>query len=182
MLVVDVQNGFVTPTSGHVVPIITRLVEKWLGTPHPVVFTRYFNYPGSPYEKLVGWRGLLDRPDTDLVDELAVFTDQPRAHVLDKTVYTALTEEGMHLLTDLGVTDVLVCGIATDACVLKTVLDAFEAGLTPWVIADACASNASRHPAQQVHDSALLLMSRLVGAKQIINSDQALKFAAPTAA
>ncbi len=46
--------------------------------------------------------------------------------------------------------------------------------MTPWVLEDACASNAARHPAQQVHDSAILLMSRLVGAGHIIDTTRAL--------
>lgn len=31
----------------------------------------------------------------------------------------------------------VVCGIATDFCVLKTAIDTFERNLTPWVIEDA---------------------------------------------
>ncbi|MFE3195860.1 isochorismatase family cysteine hydrolase [Nocardia sp. NPDC059240] len=177
LLCVDLQNGFVTPAAAHVVPVVTDLVSWWLDTGHPVVFTRYFNYPGSPYQRLLGWHGLLDAPDTDIVDELTVFAEDPRAHVIDKTVYTALTPAGTQLLDHLGVTDLMVCGIATDACVLKTVLDAFEAGITPWVLADACASNTTRHPPRQLHDSAILLMSRLVGAGQIIDVEQALRLA-----
>ncbi|WP_280431477.1 isochorismatase family protein [Nocardia brasiliensis] len=37
----------------------------------------------------------------------------------------------------------ILCGIATDACVLKTALDAFERGYVPWVVRDAVASNAT---------------------------------------
>jgi len=179
LLVVDAQNGFVTPASAHVVPVVAELVESWLGTNHPVVFSRYFNYADSPYQRLMGWTGLLEAPETDIVDALTPFTEHPATHVIDKSGYTALTTEGMALLTGLGITDVMVCGIDTDGCVLKTVLDAFESGFTPWVLADACASSTTRHPAQQVHDSALLLMSRLIGAGQIIDTARALDRVAP---
>ncbi|WP_406279118.1 cysteine hydrolase [Nocardia sp. NBC_00881] len=174
LMVVDVQNGFITPSSAHVVPVVARLVDRWSQTDAPVVFTRYFNYRGSPFERLVGWSGLMDAPDTDIVAELEHRSRGPRTHLLDKTTYTAFTAEAADLIATLGVTDVHLCGIATDACILKTALDLFEAGLTPWVITDACASNASRHPPQQVHDSALMHMSRLLGAGQLIDSVQAL--------
>jgi len=174
LVVIDMQNGFVNPSSAHVVPIVSRLVQRWQPTGNPIIFTRYFNYSGSPYERLIGWAGLKESPSTDLVDEIAVYAGDSQAHLVNKTGYTALTQEGSELIHNLGVTDIFACGIATDGCVLKTVLDTFEAGITPWVVADACASNASRHPAQQIHESALLLMSRLVGKDQVIDSQQAL--------
>ncbi|WP_327121042.1 cysteine hydrolase [Nocardia sp. NBC_01730] len=174
LIVVDVQNGFITTSSAHVVPVVAQLVDRWYDTDAPVVFTRYFNYRGSPFERLVGWSGLLDAPDTDIVAELETHCRDPRTHLLDKTTYTAFTSEAAHLIATLGVTDVYLCGIATDACIFKTALDIFEADLTPWVITDACASNARRHPPQQIHDSALMHMSRLLGAGQLIDSTEAL--------
>lgn len=174
LMVVDVQDGFVTADSAPVVPVIADLVRRWQDAGRTVVFTRYFNYPGSPYERLIGWYGLHDPAETGIVADLADLAAGPDAVVIDKTVYTALTGEGRQVLAGLGCTDLLVCGIATDGCVLKTVLDAFEAGITPWVITDACASNASRVDPAEVHRTALALMGRLVGAGQLITSREAL--------
>jgi len=142
-----------------------------------VVFTRYSNYPESPYERLIGWYSLHQSPEIDFVDELAPHVGQPNTYVIDKTVYTAFNEKGRALFAEQGFTDLFICGIATDGCVLKTTLDAFESGYTPWVIEDACASNASRIPPEEVHRSALVLMSRLVGPGQIIRSADALSIA-----
>ncbi|MFI2561892.1 cysteine hydrolase family protein [Nocardia farcinica] len=167
LLVVDVQNGFVNEFSAHVVPVIADLATRWSRTGRPTVFTRYWNYAGSPWERLIGWKALYGPPETDIVAELGSLTTAPGAHILDKTVYTALTPDGLRLLRTLGVTDLVVCGIATDACVLKTALDAFEHGYTPWVLRDAVASNATRHRAAEIHESALLHISRLVGAQQV---------------
>ncbi|AXK90082.1 cysteine hydrolase [Nocardia farcinica] len=167
LLVVDVQNGFVNEFSAHVVPVIADLATRWARTGRPTVFTRYWNYAGSPWERLIGWKALYGPPETDIVAELGSLTTAPGAHTLDKTVYTALTPEGLRLLRTLDVTDLVICGIATDACVLKTALDAFEHGYTPWVLRDAVASNATRHRAAEIHESALLHISRLVGAQQV---------------
>lgn len=175
LVVVDVQNGFVTADSAPVVPIIVDLVRRWQAADGQTIFTRYHNYPDSPYERLVGWYGLHEAKEVALVDELAPLVDHPRAHVIDKTIYSMFTDEGRALLARLAVTDLLICGIATDGCVLKTALDAFETDrYTPWLLADACASNATRVPAQDVHRAALMLASRLVGAGQVLHSDDAL--------
>jgi len=154
--------------------VITRLVRRWQDAGGHVIFTRYRNYTGSPFERLIGWYGLHEPPDTDLVDGLAPFVNHPRAHVIDKTVYTALTDEGRQLFAEHGFTDLFICGIATDGCVLKTTIDAFEAGYTPWVLADACASNATRVSPEEVHQAAMMLIPRLVGAAQVISVADAL--------
>lgn len=167
LLVVDAQNGFVNEHSEHVIPAIVDLTSRWMRTARPTIFTRYRNYPGSPYETLIGWRALYGPPDTDIVADLIPFTTKAGARLLDKTTYTALTKEGLALLEELDVTDLVICGIATDACVLKTALDAFELGYVPWVVRDAVTSNATRHSAQEIHDSALVHISRLVGAGQL---------------
>lgn len=172
LLVVDVQNGFINDKSKHVVPVIRDLAAKWTELQGDIIFTRYHNYPGSPYERLIGWHGLMDSPQTDIASELTPFLDLPNTRTIDKRVYTAFTDAGREALSKYS--DLYICGIATDGCVLKTALDAFEGGYTPWVIEDACASNATRHPASEVHRSALTLMSRLVGANQIIQSTNAV--------
>ncbi|WP_433603746.1 cysteine hydrolase family protein (plasmid) [Nocardia sp. CA-135953] len=172
LMVVDAQNGFVNEHSAPAIPVILDLATRWAASGRPTVFTRYWNYADSPWERLIGWRALYGPPETDIVDELLPLTAHPNARTLDKTVYTALTPEGLALLGELDVTDLIICGIATDACVLKTALDAFELGYVPWVVRDAVASNATRHSAQEIHDSALLHISRLVGAGQLVDSAQ----------
>jgi hypothetical protein len=34
------------------------------------VLSRYFNHPGSQFDRLLGWTDVRGQPDTDLVDEL----------------------------------------------------------------------------------------------------------------
>ncbi|MBF6129979.1 cysteine hydrolase [Nocardia brasiliensis] len=181
LLVIDVQNGFVNEGSAPAVPVIVDLVAAWSATNRPTVFTRYRNYPNSPWERLLGWRALHGPPETDLIDELVPFTARPKSHLLEKTVYTALTADGSKLIGALGVCDLIICGIATDACVLKTALDAFERGYVPWVVRDAVASNATRHSAQQMHDSALLHLARLIGENQLVTAAQVTRLTRSTA-
>lgn len=164
LVVVDVQNGFVTDGSRHVIPVIARLVERWQAAGGDIVFTRYINYPGSPFERLIKWTELRESPQIDIVPELAAYAEKATA-VIDKTMYSLFTDaEGRQLVADHGWTDIYVCGIATESCVLKTAVDAFELDLTPWLIEDASAS----HKGDSVHRAGVFVTQRFIGEGQIV--------------
>lgn len=164
LIVVDVQNGFVRDQSAHVVPIIVDLVDRWQAAGGDVVFTRYLNYSGSPFERLVKWSGLMASPSIDIVDELLPYTERATA-VVDKTTYSLFAERaGAELVSHRGWENIYVCGIATESCVLKTAVDAFELDLTPWLIEDASAS----HAGKRVHEAGVLVTQRFIGGGQIV--------------
>ncbi|MGW4720657.1 isochorismatase family cysteine hydrolase [Nocardia sp. NPDC004260] len=173
LMVIDVQNGFLVPSSQHVVPAVARLIEWWLAAHAPVVLTRFLNDYGSPFERLVDYHAMRGSPDTNLAPELAGYADDDRVHVIDKTTYTALTAPVRELVTRSGVTQVYLCGIATEACVSLTAFSVFDAGLTPWVVTDACASNASGRCPEKVHTEAVRRLGHLIGANQLLDSEQA---------
>lgn len=164
LVVVDVQYGFVREVSAHVIPVIADLVDRWQKAGGAVVFTRYVNYPGSPFERLVRWSECMSSPQIDIVEELQPYAD--KAIVIDKKGYGLFADAaGAALVAEHGWQDIYVCGIATESCVLATALGAFELDLTPWVIEDASASHAGQH----VHDAGILVTQRFVGERQIIN-------------
>lgn len=166
LVVVDVQNGFVNDASRHVIPVIAEIVDRWQQADQPVVFTRYFNFAGSQYDRLIGWQRLQGPPDTDIAAELAGHAQRATA-IIDKRVYTLFTPEGSELVRRHRWTDLYICGIATESCVLKTAVDAFEHGdLTPWIIEDASAS----HAGSAAHDAGLLVARRFIGHRQIIRA------------
>lgn len=165
LVVIDVQNGFLTEHSRPVVSVIVDLVQRWQAGGGATVFTRYLNFPGSQYERIMGWTKLQEPPSTDLVDELSPYRETVAA-VIDKTVYTLFNEEGSALVKERGWTDLYICGIDTNSCVLKTAVDAFERDLTPWIIVDASAS----HSGPDVHDAGLLVAKKFIGESQLITS------------
>jgi nicotinamidase-related amidase len=165
LVVVDVQNGFITEHSQPVIPIIIELVRRWQAAGGDVVFSRYLNYAGSPFERLIGWTKMADGPETELVAELASYVG-PHTPVVDKYIYTLFTPEGTQLVDERGWTDLYICGIDTEICVLKTAVDAFERDLTPWILKDACAS----HAGPKAHTAGLLIAGRFIGANQIIHT------------
>ncbi len=165
LVVVDVQNGFIREPSKPVVPVIAEFTHRWQAAGGATVFSRYINYPGSQFERLIGWSAVATSPEIDIVDQL-----QPAVSlatlVVDKPGYTVFTPEGLAGIRAGGWTDLLICGIATESCVCKTAVDAFELGFTPWVLTDASAS----HAGQEAQDAGLLVIRRFIGAGQMIST------------
>lgn len=165
LVVIDMQNGFVNDRSRPVIPVVVDLVARWQRSGAPIVFTRYHNYPDSPFERLIGWSQLQDSPSVDLIPELAEAAETALA-VVDKTIYSLFTTEAVALLEDRGWTDLVFCGIATESCVLKSAVDAFERGITPWIVTDGCAS----HAGPTAHEAGILVAGRFIGRGQLIRS------------
>jgi nicotinamidase-related amidase len=165
LVVVDVQNGFVNDASAHVVPRIATLARRWVDAGGSLILARYTNFPGSQFERLLGWTDVRTPPDTDLVDELLPFVDLADA-IVDKTIYSVFTDEGAGVIAKGGWTNLVFCGLDTDTCVLKSAVDAFERGYTPWLVRDASASHSGRGH----HRSALTMAGRFIGIKQLIHA------------
>lgn len=169
LVVIDMQNGFVNHHSRHAVPAVCDLVARWSAAGRPVIFTRYFNYPDSPYERFFRWDRLQEPPETDIVPDLTEAAVHAHA-VIDKTGYTLFTPEAAELVRQAGWTDLVFCGIATESCVLKSAADAFEHGYAPWIVTDASASDAG----PDVHAAGLVVARRLIGAGQLVTAEQVM--------
>ena len=59
-------------------------------------------------------------------EDRRIVIDTKDNRVLEKRTYTALTPELMTYLKENKIKDIYLCGIDTDACVLKTAIDLFE--------------------------------------------------------
>jgi nicotinamidase-related amidase len=168
LVVIDMQNGFLGSRTHHIIPQVVHLVEEFEERNLPIIFTRFHNEPDSQYERLIGWTRLRNSPETDLTPELEPFASA----VIDKNVYSAFTPDFVNRLNKEGWTKIVLCGVATDSCVLKTAADAFERDLTPIVVEDACSS----HGGEDVHKAGLLLIGRFIGKSQIMDAGALLKW------
>jgi nicotinamidase-related amidase len=170
LIVVDMQNGFVSPKSAHIVSPVVDFVHRWRDLGRPYVMTRFINEPGSLFERLIGWTRLETSPEIDLVPELREYEADAVA-ILDKpNYYSYFTPEGIDLAEQHGWTEFVVVGIATESCVLKTATDAFELGHIPWVVTDAVYS----HAGEEAHSAGLLVTSRFIGRGQLVTAEQML--------
>jgi nicotinamidase-related amidase len=150
LLVVDVQNGFVNEHTRHIIDVVNALIGAFSGRGEQVAFTRFVNIPGSGHERWMGWTRFMHEPENAL--DAAVVTG-----------YTAFTPEFEEHVRRERIQRLVLCGIATDGCVLKSAVDAFERGIEPVVVTDACASHAGR----EIHEAGLLLLARFIGPGQL---------------
>jgi len=107
----------------------------------------------------MGWLDVRETPETDLYETIST----PDCLVIEKHFYTALTDEFLRLADYSGWRTLIICGISTESCVLKTAADAFEKGFRPLVIADACASNLGAH----IHAKGLEILEVMIGKEQL---------------
>jgi len=166
LLVIDMQKGFLNEHSEHIVQNVDALIRGCQELTIPVVFSRFFNVSGSPYETLIGWDRVNNEPETDIVDDLLPLVES----LIDKSFYTAITPEFVARIKRNGWKTIVLCGIATESCVLKTAADAFEFGVRPVVISDACASDMG----EASHLAGLLVLESLIGKDQIMSINELL--------
>lgn len=164
LVVVDMQKGFLNENSCHIVPNVVSLIHECKDREIPVVFTKFFNTEGSPFERLIDWRKHYCSPETDIADELENYG----CIEISKHFYSSFTERMIELVSANNWRNIILCGVATESCVAKTAVDAFESGLTPIVVADACASDAG----EEAHQAGLLVLRRFIGERQIFSTAQ----------
>ena len=142
LVVVDMQKVFAdgpwgTPGFWDLVPRIERLVEAFGDR---VCFTRFL-VPGRPDGAWVDYYDdweFVTKPDArPLLELVEPFASNPSAAHVD---LPAFGKWGPELEALAGPERTLVvCGVATDCCVISTVLAAVDGGARIRLVADACA-------------------------------------------
>jgi nicotinamidase-related amidase len=155
--VIDMQRLFGDPSSpwfaprdGEIVNHVDRLVQ---GFDDRVVFTRFL-VPDHPQGSWVPYYELWSRVTTPEAMPLLELTEPwgSRRATLDRTTFS---KWGSELREAAGPSRTLVlCGVATDCCVIATALPASDDGMFVRVVADACAG-----ASDQAHDAALTVCS-----------------------
>ncbi len=155
LLIIDVQRGFINEWTRHIPDAVEALQHNYAR----VIVTRFHNPEGSPHRRLIGWQ----RFEPGSEDTELAFTPREDAIIIDKNTYTCVSVDLLADFRKQNLTEIHLCGIATDNCVLKTAVDLFEAGFTPVVLAAACAS----HGGPEAHDCGIRLLKRFIGEKQV---------------
>lgn len=167
IIVVDVQNGFITPASTHVPERIKGLLDQ-IEFKHRV-FSRFVNPEKSQYEKLLSWTRFRSSPETDIVPCLVEYPTL----IIEKHIYSCISDEFLDFAKTNELEKFYVCGIDTEICVLKTCVDLFEHGFRPILLADCCMS----HAGTGHHAAALEILPRFIGRRQIVlNSAEHFQF------
>src|SRR3982751_3181898 len=112
LIIIDAQKGFITECSSHIFSRLDKLQHQF----NHVIFTKFYNPDPSPFRDILDYQKL-SPGDNDT--ELAL-TPRKDAIIIERPLYTCVTNELMEKLKALNAKEAYVCGIATEACVLKT--------------------------------------------------------------
>jgi nicotinamidase/pyrazinamidase len=151
LLIVDMQNDFLpggslaVPGSEQIIPIINRYIEKFNAHGNPVYLTRDWHTPdhssfrtqGGPWPAhcVAGTHGAEFSASLLLPEKFEVVSSGFRR---DLAGYSGFEETGLRAsLERAGIRRLFVCGLATDYCVLHTVLEALKFGYTVFLLQDA---------------------------------------------
>lgn len=167
LVVVDMQNGFLNEFSLPVISSVRRLLAECYRRNLPVIFTEFVNPPSSVFDRMLEWTEMRERPEVDIHESLREFVHTS----IVKNYYTAFTDEFENFIRRKKCETLLISGVSTESCILKTALDAFERGIRPVVVSDACASDIG----PDKHSEALELMKITIGAKQIMTIDELMR-------
>ena len=142
----DAWTPFHERMNAKVLPTVAALQERFRRDGHEVLFARIAcqtrdGRDRSLSQKLPGWNNLLlpkDEWESQVPEAVAPRGDEI---VVTKTTDSALTGTNLRLiLTNLGITQVVCCGIFTDQCVASTVRSLADESFQVIVVEDACAA------------------------------------------
>jgi nicotinamidase-related amidase len=173
--VYDAWTPFHDRMRGTVLPTIRRLLGRFRADGHEVLFARIAcqtrdGRDRSLSQKLPGWNNLLlpkDSHEAAIVPEIAPQGDEI---VVTKTTDSALTGTNLRLvLTNLGVSQIVCCGIFTDQCVSSTVRSLADESFAVIVVEDGCAAGTD-----DLHRHELEIVNMIYG--HVMSADELLGY------
>lgn len=166
LLIVDMQEGFINEYTQNTKNNINKLLSTV--TFDTIISSKFVNTKDSPCVIIANWCDMFEKPDTNLIPKVAIYSDE----VIVKDVYSMVTRQLLHHIKNHGYDNVFVVGVNTDCCVLKTVLDLFEYNIRPIILADYCGSTMG----YKIHDNSIEILGALIGEHNIIYGELDQKY------
>ncbi len=156
LLVIDLQNAFINKYTEKLPDKIKVIIDN--NEYDHVAFTRFINFEDSIFVKKLNWRGCIQDKDKKIV------IDTKNNRVFDKSIYSAVNNELKEYIHKNQITEIYLCGIDTECCVLKTAFDLFESEYNVYVLKNYCACTHGK----ERHNRALEILKRNIGKSHII--------------
>lgn len=151
LLIVDMQNDFLpggslaVSGSEQIIPVINRYIEKFNSHRNPIYLTRDWHPPdhfsfkpqGGPWPVhcVAGSHGAEFSASLSLPEKFEVVST---GFLRDLEGYSGFEETDLQArLERAGIRRLFVAGLATDYCVLNTVIEALKLGYTVFLLQDA---------------------------------------------
>jgi len=135
VLVIDPQMGWL---DRHTEPTIKRLHSFLLedGILNKTIITVFYNNENSNFRRLLSWwKGFTSEDDTEFIPGL-----KPSNVPIFKRNTYGMTERFWRKLELMNINNILITGFETDASVIKTAMDAFDRGISVWIVESLVAS------------------------------------------
>ena len=128
LLVIDLQNDFINEYTESSINEIRELInsKKY----DKVLFTRFINSSDNPTHTKLNYKGCF----TD--EGISICIDTKDNLILDKGTYSAYNQELINYLKDNKISDIYICGIDIECCVLATAYNLFENNYNVYVLKD----------------------------------------------
>ena len=156
LLIIDLQQAFINKNTKLIVNKINNLIEK--NNYNNIVFTRFINDNNSIFVNKLNYT------DCIFEDSKKIVINTKDNFVIDKKIYSALTDELKKYINDNKINNIYLCGIDTECCVLKTAFDLFENGYNVYVLKDYCACTHGK----KRHNNAIEILKRNIGSQYVI--------------
>ena len=156
LLVIDLQENFINDNTKNIPNSIKKLIDSNIA--NHIVFTKFINDDSSNFYRILNYKGCMNEEDRNIV------IDTKDYKVIEKRVYTAYNDELKLYIDTNNIKTIYLCGIDTDACVLKTALDLFENSFDVKVIEDCSMS----HSGIEYHNYAINMLKKLIGSQNVI--------------
>ena len=161
LVVIDLQVGFINDNTVKVADKIHDLLDS--GEYSTVIATKFTNMPGSSFDAFLGWDGMMEKDDKELLPFVEEYADT----IVSKCSYSCVKNtnfiQSLVALCDGLPDEVTLVGVDTDACVLATAIDLFEMGIRPIIIEDCVGSSGG----DGCHEAGMLILKRSIGKEQI---------------
>jgi nicotinamidase-related amidase len=171
----DAWTPFHERMHATVMPTIARLLARFRQDGHEILYARIAcqtrdGRDRSLSQKLPGWNNLL-LPKDEWESQIPVqIAPQPDEIVVTKTTDSALTGTNLRLiLHNLGISQVICCGIFTDQCVASTVRSLADESFEVIVVEDGCAAASER-----LHRHELEIINRIYC--QVMSGDELMPY------
>lgn len=156
LLIIDVQNNFINHNTKNIPLKIKKLIKK--NKFDYIAYTKFINDINSRFYKVLNYKGCIRDYDRKIV------LDTGDNKIFNKKIYSAVNDEFKTYIKENDINSIFLCGIDTDACVLKTAVDLFENNIDVKVIEHCCMS----HSGKKYHHYAIKMLKKLIGKDNII--------------
>jgi nicotinamidase-related amidase len=176
IIVVDMLNDFVTGALAcergqAIVPALAKLIAAARAAGVPVVYSNDCHLPGIDHElELWGEHAMAGTEGAEVIPELAPASGD---FVVPKRRYSGFFQTDLNiLLRELGVSELVMCGLHTHMCVRHTSADAYM-----WGYAVTVATDCTDAFTAEDYESGLKYLAEVYGARLVESEELAAEFA-----